>query len=143
EKQISWILTLASSFVCTFVSIPYFIMFWKSGWDMSRLSTDSFIHTTITCFFISYLALDLLLGSVYYRNRITILTGWIHHPLYICILFWLLRWRSASFFTANCLLELPTLILALGSMRGNLRCDILFAFTFFILRLVFHASMIV
>ncbi|KAI9478744.1 MAG: hypothetical protein EXX96DRAFT_258326 [Benjaminiella poitrasii] len=143
DKQTSWILTLASSFVCTFVSIPHFYMFWKSGWDMNRLSTDSPWHTAIACFFISYLVLDLSLGSLYYRNRITVLTGWIHHPLYIGILFWLLRWRSASFFTANCLLELPTLILALGSMKEKLRCDILFAFTFFMLRLVFHACMIV
>jgi hypothetical protein len=143
DKQISWILTFASSLVCTVVSIPFFILFWRSGWDMNQLSTDSNMHTAMVCFFISYLVLDLSLGSIYYRSRITLLTGWIHHPLYIGILFWLLRSRSSSFFSTNCLLELPTLLLALGSFKDKWRCDFLFATTFFVLRLVFHAYMIV
>lgn len=143
DKEKSWILTFASSLVCTIVSIPYFLNFWRSGWDMKQLSTDSNWHTAIVCFFISYLILDLSLGSIYYRNRITLVTGWIHHPLYIGILVWLLRCKSSSFFSANCLLELPTLLLALGSFRDHWRCDLLFAFTFFVLRLVFHAYMII
>ncbi|CAO0802646.1 unnamed protein product [Mucor circinelloides] len=142
DKQISWILTFASSLVCTVVSVPYFIQFWMSGWDMSRLGTDSNWHTALVCFFISYLVLDLSLGSIYYRNRITVLTGWIHHPLYIGILFWLLRCRSSSFFSTNCILELPTLLLAIGSFKDRWRCDLLFAASFFVLRLVFHAYMI-
>ncbi|CAO3623966.1 unnamed protein product [Mucor fragilis] len=142
DKQISWILTFASSLVCTVVSVPYFVQFWQSGWDMARLGTDSNGHTAMVCFFISYLVLDLSLGSVYYRSRITVLTGWIHHPLYIGILFWLLRCRSSSFFSTNCILELPTLLLALGSFKDRWRCDLLFAASFFVLRLVFHAYMI-
>ncbi|KAI8082561.1 uncharacterized protein B0P05DRAFT_57089 [Gilbertella persicaria] len=143
DKQISWILTFASSLVCTVVSIPYFIQFWLSGWDMTQLGTDSNLHIAMVCFFISYLVLDLSLGSVYYKSRITVLTGWVHHPLYICILFWLLRCQSSSFFSTNGLLELPTLILALGSFRDRWRCDLLFAASFFMLRLVFHTYMIV
>jgi hypothetical protein len=143
DKQISWLLTFASSLVCTVVSIPHFMSFWKSGWDMNLLSVDSNFHTALICFFISYLMLDLTLGSIYYRHRITVLTGWVHHLLYICILFWLLKSRSSSFFSASCLLELPTLLLALGSFRDHWRCDLLFATTFFVLRLVFHAHMII
>lgn len=143
DKQVSWILTFASSLVCTVVSIPYFLSFWKSGWDMNLLSMDSNFHTAMVCFFISYLVLDLFLGSIYYRQRITVLTGWIHHPLYICILFWLLKSRSSSFFSTSCLLELPTLLLALGSFSDQWRCDLLFASTFFVLRIVFHTNMIV
>ncbi|RCI07284.1 hypothetical protein CU098_014018 [Rhizopus stolonifer] len=125
DKQVSWILTFASSLVCTVVSIPYFLSFWKSGWDMNLLSMDSNFHTAMVCFFISYLVLDLFLGSIYYRQRITVLTGWIHHPL------------------TSCLLELPTLLLALGSFSDQWRCDLLFASTFFVLRIVFHTNMIV
>ncbi|KAI8987726.1 hypothetical protein BDF20DRAFT_851910 [Mycotypha africana] len=142
DKQISWILTFASSLVCTVVSIPYFAQFCLHDFDMNLLSTDSNLHIAMVCFFISYLTLDLSLGSLYYKDRITVLTGWVHHPLYIGILFWLLRCRSSSFFTTSCLLELPTLILALGSFRERWRCDLLFASTFFVLRLVFHSYMI-
>ncbi|OBZ82870.1 hypothetical protein A0J61_09080 [Choanephora cucurbitarum] len=143
EKQVSWILTLASSFVCTVVSIPYFVRFWLSGWDMASLQVESDYHSAVACFFISYLVLDLTLGSIYYVKQITILTGWIHHPLYIYILSWLIRCQSSSFFTTNCILELPTLVLALGSMQKRWRCDILFAVSFFVLRLVFHSYMII
>lgn len=143
DKQISRILTFASSLVCTMASIPYFISFWKSGWNMDQLGTDSNYHTAIVCFFISYLILDLALGSIYYNNKITLLTSWIHHSLYICISFWLLQSKSSSFFSTTGILELPTLLLALGSFRERWRCDLLFAFTFFVLNLVFHAYMIV
>lgn len=143
DKQISWILTFTSSLVCTVISIPHFFFFWRSGWDMNLLSFDSNFHISMVCFFISYLVLDLSLGSIYYRHRITVLTGWIHHPLYTGILLWLLKSRSSSFFSASCLLELPTLLLAIGSIRNQWRCDFLFASTFFVLRLVFHSYMII
>ncbi|KAI8067183.1 hypothetical protein BC940DRAFT_367804 [Gongronella butleri] len=143
EKQISWLLTFASSVVCTAVSMPYYVRFWRSGWDMQLLGVDAQVHTGLACFFMTYLILDLVLGSMYYRRRITIATGWIHHSIYIVILFWLMRCRSTSFFTVNAILELPTVILALGSMRASWRSDFLFASTFFALRLVYHAWMIV
>ncbi|RCH96662.1 hypothetical protein CU097_004378 [Rhizopus azygosporus] len=110
---------------------------------MNLLSFDSNFHISMVCFFISYLVLDLSLGSIYYRHRITVLTGWIHHPLYIGVFLWLLKSRSSSFFSVSCLLELPTLLLAIGSIRDQWRCDFLFASTFFALRLVFHSYMII
>ncbi|KAI8372845.1 uncharacterized protein BYT42DRAFT_547887 [Radiomyces spectabilis] len=142
EKQVSWLLTFASSFVCTFASIPYFWRFWYSGWDMRYVQGQTNFDMALVCFFISYLVLDLSLGSLYYKNRITVATGYVHHTLYVIILFWLMRQRSASFFVVNSLLELPTLILAVGSLKQKWRCDFLFAFTFFLLRLVFHGWMI-
>ncbi|KAI8078875.1 uncharacterized protein BX664DRAFT_250014, partial [Halteromyces radiatus] len=143
EKQISWLLTFASSVVCTVVSLPHYVRFWRSGWDMQLLGLESTAHTSLACFFMTYLVMDLTLGSMYYKSRITIATGWIHHSIYIVILFWLMRCRSTSFFTVNAILELPTVILALGSMRASWRSDVLFGFSFFVLRLVYHACMIV
>ncbi|KAI9278704.1 hypothetical protein BDA99DRAFT_554319 [Phascolomyces articulosus] len=143
EKQISWLLTFASSLVCTLISVPCFIQFWLSGWNIRMLGIESTWHTASVCFFISYLILDLSFGSIYYRRRITFLTGWFHHTLYIFFLLWFLRMRTASFFCTAAILELPTLILAAGSLSKAWRCDFLFASTFFFLRLVLHAWMIV
>lgn len=140
-KQTSWILTLISSLVCTLVSIPFVIQFLHSKLDMRLLDTDSKLHTAFTCFFISYLILDLSLGSIYYRERVTIMTGWIHHLFYIAVLFWFLRLQISSLFTVASILELPTVILAIGSMDHELRSDLLFGSTFFLLRLVAHAWM--
>lgn len=142
EKQISWLLTFASSLVCTIISMPCFYRFIASGGDMRLLGIEEGWQTAMVCFFITYLALDLSLGSIYYRRRITVLTGWFHHTLYIFVLTWFLRMRTASFFCTAAILELPTLILAIGSLCKSLRCDILFATSFFLLRLVFHVWMI-
>lgn len=143
EKQLSWFLTFVSSLICTLVSIPFVVQFFYHGLDMTLLFTDSVFHTGFICFFISYLILDLVLGSIYYRQRIKLVTGWIHHLFYIVTLFWLLRLKIASLFTVASILELPTLILAVGSMKHEWRSDYLFGLTFFVLRLVAHAWMMV
>ncbi|KAI8388551.1 uncharacterized protein BYT42DRAFT_560471 [Radiomyces spectabilis] len=142
EKQVSWLLTLASSLVCTLMGLPNFYYFWRSGWDLLLFDHDSVAQTALVCFFIVYLVLDLSLGSVFYRRRITILTGWVHHTAYIVILLWFLHRRISSFFAMASILELPTLILAIGSLKKKWRSDLLFAASFFLLRLVLHICMI-
>ncbi|ORZ05620.1 hypothetical protein BCR42DRAFT_337724 [Absidia repens] len=142
EKQISWLLTLASSVMCTLISLPHIYQFFRSGWDMQQISADSPLHTALTCFFITYLILDLGLGLIYYASRVTLATGWIHHTLYTAVLFWLMRCRSSSFFTTNAILELPTVILAVGAIYPRWRCDWLFATAFFFLRIIYHMALI-
>ncbi|KAI8373376.1 hypothetical protein EDC96DRAFT_36965 [Choanephora cucurbitarum] len=143
EKQTSWILTLISSLICTVVSIPFVIQFFCADLNMQLLSTDSQFHTAFVCFFITYLILDLVLGCIYYRKRITLMTGWIHHLFYIVLLTCFMRLQISSLFTVSSILELPTLILAAGSMVHEWRSDLLFGTTFFVLRLVAHAWMMV
>lgn len=143
EKQTSWFLTLLSSLVCTIVSIPFVIQFFYSDLDMQLLGIDNRFHSGFICFFITYLILDLVLGSFFYRSRITLMTGWVHHIFYILTLSCFLRLQISSLFTVASILELPTLILAAGSMVHEWRSDFLFGSTFFILRLVAHAWMMV
>lgn len=143
EKQTSWILTLMSSLICTIVSIPFVIQFFCADLNMQLLATDNRFHTAFVCFFITYLILDLTLGCVYYRKRITLMTGWIHHLFYITLLICFMRLQISSLFTVSSILELPTLILAAGSMVHEWRSDLLFGTSFFVLRLVAHAWMMV
>lgn len=143
EKQTSWVLTLISSCICTVLSTPFVIQFMFSDFDMQLLGLDNEFHTGFICFFISYLILDLGLGSIYYRKRITLITGWVHHIFYIILLFWFLRLKISSLFTVTSILELPTFILAAGSIVHEWRSDVLFGSTFFILRLVAHAWMMI
>ncbi|KAI9310722.1 hypothetical protein BX666DRAFT_2032658 [Dichotomocladium elegans] len=142
KKQISWLLTFASSLVCTLISVPCFYDFWISGGDIRLLAIEQRWHTAACCFFMAYLVLDLGLGSLYYRDRITFWTGWFHHCLYIFILIWFMRWKTSSFFCTAAILELPTLVLAAGSLNAAWRSDFMFASSFFLLRLVLHARMI-
>lgn len=83
--------------------------------------------------------MDLSLGMIYYRNKIGLLTGWIHHITYIIVLIWAISNQFCSIFIMMCILEVPTFLLALGSMRVRLRRDALFAASFVLTRILFHA----
>ncbi|KAI9299705.1 hypothetical protein BJ944DRAFT_274004 [Cunninghamella echinulata] len=141
-KQLSWILTGVSSLVCSIASLPRMYRFWKSGYDMYWLALNSNNDIALVCFFQIYLFLDLALGYRYYKKQIRWVTGWFHHSMYLILLCWFLKKRIASFFVTAAILELPTLILSIGSLYPKYRSDHLFAISFFILRLVFHTSMI-
>ncbi|ORX55734.1 hypothetical protein DM01DRAFT_1335127 [Hesseltinella vesiculosa] len=142
EKQRSWILTLVTSLVCSIVSLPSMVRFCLSGFDMYWLYQNGPKDIALVCFFQTYLILDLYLGYHYYRARISWLTGWAHHCFYLGFLTYLLAYRQSSFFVVAAILEVPTFILALGSVNPAWRSDRLFGLTFFALRLVFHACMI-
>ncbi|KAG2182335.1 hypothetical protein INT43_007265 [Umbelopsis isabellina] len=142
EKQVSWLLTFMSSAGLTLASIPRFYNFWRSGWDIRSFQVDNTFDTMILCYFVTYLILDLTLGSIYYKGQINLLTGWIHHSVYTFMTVYFLCHRLGGFFVVASILELPTLIMALGCLWSNLRSDYLFASTFFSFRLVFHAFMI-
>ncbi|KAH8556375.1 hypothetical protein BGW37DRAFT_412066, partial [Umbelopsis sp. PMI_123] len=142
DKQVSWLLTFMSSSGLTLASIPRFYRFWKSGWNIQSFQVDHTLDTLVLCYFVSYLILDLSLGSIYYKSQINFLTGWVHHSVYTVITVYFLRYRLGGFFTVASILEMPTLIIAFGSLRPRFRSDYLFAGTFFAFRLVFHAFMI-
>ncbi|CAO3592281.1 unnamed protein product [Absidia cylindrospora] len=109
---------------------------------MQWLTQNTSKDIALVCFFQVYLALDLCLGQRYYRQRITWVTGWLHHSIYLILLTWFLYCRIPSFFVCASVLEFPTLILALGALHPPWRSDRMFAFTFFALRLVLHTFMI-
>ncbi|ORX54125.1 hypothetical protein DM01DRAFT_1335979 [Hesseltinella vesiculosa] len=77
-----------------------------------------------------------------YPDKIEILTGWIHHLTYLALLTWVVQQGYSSVFVTMCVLETPTFFLALGSVHRPLRMDYVFASTFFLTRILFHAYMI-
>ncbi|KAI8070934.1 hypothetical protein BC940DRAFT_270381 [Gongronella butleri] len=142
EKQTSWILTWTASLVCSIASLPSVYRFCASGFDLVWLTQNTPNDISMVCFFQAYLALDLYYGWRFYRSRVSWVTGWLHHGFYLVFLVWLLAMRLSSFFVVASILEVPTLILATGSIVPQWRSDRLFALTFFCLRLVFHTWMI-
>ncbi|KAF7798761.1 hypothetical protein EIP86_009986 [Pleurotus ostreatoroseus] len=82
---------------------------------------------------------DLAIGSLHYRGSISMLTGWIHHTVYIFLITFVVLPRNfAPLFALCCVLELPTFLLALGNLVPRLRSDYLFAAVFFLTRIVMH-----
>ncbi len=92
---------------------------------------------------------DIVIGLVFYRSQIGFLTGWVHHIVYV----WMMIGCTTGYgifvtsvvYSPNFVLvlveELPTFLLALGSIFPSLRTDLGFGVTFFALRLVYHVFM--
>ncbi|RUS12719.1 hypothetical protein BC937DRAFT_87192 [Endogone sp. FLAS-F59071] len=142
DKQRAYLLTAVSSTITTSGALNILYRFWRSGWDLSALSYESPIWFSLTVFFQTFLVVDLAVGLVYYRKRIDPLTGWTHHIIYYFTLWWVMSCRLTQLFGIMCLLEAPTLALALGSINPKWRKDMVFASLFVSTRLVFHGFML-
>jgi hypothetical protein len=150
ERQRAYVLSLLSSFVMSMGSLPYVyqVLFQQRGnlhlllVDSAHPNVLSLVSVALTTFFMTFLCLDLLVGWIHYRSKIDMLTGWVHHITYFCVLTWGLKQHYTGIFTAMCLLEVPTFLLALGSLHRPWRRDYLFASAFLSTRILFHSFMI-
>jgi hypothetical protein len=90
--------------------------------------------------------LDLVFGLIFYPQYLGLLTAYVHHTLYIWMMN-LVAFGNGIFFTAPyhstgfvivTIEELPTFLLALGSIFPSLRTDLGFGITFFFTRIAYH-----
>jgi hypothetical protein len=102
------------------------------------LSEDFWSRSIMMGFFV-YLASDLVVGSIDYRNQITIVMGWIHHTFYILLTFWLLERHIPVAFCILGILEAPTASIALGQCFQAWNNDTLTGVLFVLTRIVLHA----
>jgi len=137
-KQLSWILTTVASACMTLVSIPFMWDYLLSGGDVKRVRTLSTLTYTTTRFFQAYLVSDLMMGAVYYRSQVSLVTGWIHHILYVFIIQVTINRAWTQIFCLCALMELPTFLLAISSLYPRLRSNIAFAVAFFVTRILLH-----
>jgi hypothetical protein len=72
-----------------------------------------------------------------YRSEIGLLSGWMHHTVYVLILSWVVRSGCTAGFMVFSPAELPTFILALGSVHKPWRLDLPMGLTFFATRIVY------
>jgi hypothetical protein len=156
EKRLAWIISLFTSFVMTILGaiylaakLPIFedmFLFGETASEIFHERTSNF--SAMTCLFFAIAnILDLSLGFIYYRKQLGLLTAYIHHSVFIWIMyacttgngiFITIRPFSGTF--CICLIEeLPTFLLALGSMFPLFRTDYGFGLTFFLLRILYHA----
>lgn len=137
ERQRAYVLTLLSSTIMSIYSLPLAWQLWNGGF--SRLLTPTPYTLAATTFFIIFLITDLIAGALFYKSQVQLLSGWIHHLGYIVVLSWILvRTPYCGIFGAMCILEWPTVALALGSIDKRLRHDYIFAALFVSTRIMFH-----
>jgi hypothetical protein len=137
-KQLSWILTTVVSATMTLVSIPFVWDYVASGGDVKSIRTLSPLTYTTSRIFQAYLVSDLMMGAIYYRSQVGLLTGWIHHIVYMFIVQIAIKRAWTQIFCLCALMELPTFLLAISSLYPRLRSNVAFAVSFFVTRILLH-----
>jgi hypothetical protein len=156
QKRFAWLISLLNSFVMMIlgfvylsVKIPVLEGLFAYGDEAVQIfheQTSNFTALTCLWFGIANI-IDLVIGTIYYRKQLGALTAYIHHSAFIWIMlacttgngiFMTMRPFSGTF--AVCLIEeLPTFLLALGSIFPACRSDYGFGLSFFVLRILYHA----
>ena len=138
RKQINNTLSCISSFTLSilgiFINLEY-IGIYKCNIEVDILTTNAVL------WFMSYLIMDLILGSMFYREHMDILLGYIHHTIYFTLCFSYLYTKTHEKAALFLLEEIPTFLLNLGKTNATLRKDTLFGFTFFFTRIIYHIAM--
>ena len=144
RKQRAWILTLAvSTLFGLFIGPLYVYRFSLALFSDApaasigrMLGAESWLDTFCASFMVVFLALDLSIGQVDYRDLIQLDTGYIHHAVYLPIYLFMLHFRLTPLLLLGACCELPTFIMALGILFPSLRQDLGFGVTFFFTRIV-------
>lgn len=93
---------------------------------------------------------DLGFGILHYREHLKVGTGYIHHTVYIWIVYFSITGNGgicscrpfAPMLSIAFVEELPTFVLALGSINEKFRNDYLFGISFFILRVLYNTFLL-
>ncbi|KAL4063891.1 hypothetical protein J3A83DRAFT_4378565 [Scleroderma citrinum] len=140
-KQRSWILTTISSAIMSIASLPLAWDFLSSSFDLMSVQRSNMWTYCASRFFQAYLIADITLGLMHYRSKVNILTGWIHHSVYVFIVEYSIRKNWSYIFCLCAVMEIPTFVLASASLNPRLRSDTLFAITFFSTRIALHLAL--
>eukprot|EP01034_Spumella_vulgaris_P029790 gene29790-36890_t len=82
--------------------------------------------------------MDLTLGMTNYRKFLDPLSSVAHHTFYIGLVTFYLTNRFSRGFMLGLVMEIPTFVLALGSVWKCYRSDLLFGVAFLLTRLVYN-----
>lgn len=139
EKGKSWIVMMLSSTVLSlFGCRACYITEINNLWSLDHIYGEDFISRCVLLFFVATNVTDLALGIFYYRNFLDPLTAIFHHVFYLSFMAVLLAHHYSRGFILCFFMEIPTSILAAGSVFKECRSDVGFGVTFLICRLIFN-----
>lgn len=144
EKRTSWVLSLIVSMTEVFLCVPvvYDLFVSNQGQTSPFVYRDNNFSRFAVTIFIAFMIMDLVVGNIFYPKQIDFLSGYFHHTFYLVLLSYALKYQFSNCFLVFLPLELPTAILALGSVYSFLRSDALFGVSFFLTRICYHAYLL-
>ncbi|KAH0828827.1 hypothetical protein J3R83DRAFT_3296 [Lanmaoa asiatica] len=140
-KQRSWVLTTLSSAAMSLFSLPLVVQYASAGGQLKHVTIPLVATDSVGRFFQAYLIVDLTMGMLFYRSKVNLLTGWIHHSVYVFIVEYAIQESWSRIFCLCAIMEIPTFVLALGSILPHFRSDVFFALCFFTTRIALHLAL--
>jgi hypothetical protein len=137
EKQKAYILSLKTAILMIVIGIIYNI-----NYSLNLQLDLEFTGILSVLYFTSYLIMDLAIGIFEYKDYIDILSGYIHHIMYILINCITLYYNIFDKYLLFMISELPSLILNLGCIEKSYRNNYLFGSTFFVTRILYHSFLV-
>lgn len=158
-KKLAWAVSLCNSFIMMNLGSIYLAVrapkirgLFSYGYEYNNLAEvfhdNPSNFTTLTCLWFALANIfDLLFGFIHYRKYIDPLTGFVHHAVFIWLcfacttgngVFFTIRKPFASSFLLCLIEEVPTFLLALGTLFPFFRTNNGFGLSFFLLRIVYH-----
>ena len=156
-KKMAWVVTMVSALFATVCSAIYLLVRVPQFGGFFLLRPDKAIFygvdnvSAIVCLWIAMAnTTDLIFGFLCYAKYLDPLTAYVHHTLYIWMMptcttgngGFLIVEKFAPAFVFGLIEELPTFILAFGYIFPAFRTDLGFGLTFLVLRIGFHAYML-
>lgn len=139
-KSKSWIISMLTSPILSIFGLYYATMAtYKSLWTIEYIYSENVITRAIIIFFTASNVMDLAVGVFYYPKHLDILMSYFHHLFYTAFMAVILFSNYSRGFVICFCMELPTFILALGTVYDSLRNDKLFGISFFFTRILFNA----
>ncbi|ORY28305.1 hypothetical protein BCR39DRAFT_535393 [Naematelia encephala] len=147
EKQRAYILSTISATTMSIISVPFVWTYIVYGLqEVLKAGGEGWMYVlgkVGVVFFATYLTSDLLVGYFKYRSQVGLLTGWVHHICYIALMIHLVNSSQSPIFLIAGIMEVPTLDLAVSNLFPSIRNDERFLVTFFLLRILFHAILLI
>ena len=131
----SWLIQILISSTMSVVAFPFFLKSINEFEDVMYRETG--LYRRYTLFFVTATFMDLLVGSIEYPDYLDLFSGWFHHLLFIFISSYPLHYATCGSFVILTITEVPSFIIALGTIVPKLRSDYLFGSSFFVLRILY------
>lgn len=153
-KRMAWVITSFNAFIMSALGIHYLIYVLPKVKNFFAMPPENIAifegrndFAVLMCLWFALVnVFDIGVGLVFYRKYLGLLTAYIHHSVFIWIMFacttgnglFMTVTPFSPSFSVLMIEELPTFVLAIGSLFPSLRSDLGFGLTFFIFRLCYH-----
>ena len=81
------------------------------GWDGTRVFSNTWTGQFAVKNFAAFMVLDITFGLLHYPEHVDLLAGWIHHTIYLMLVWRLSSWGVPCIFQVFAFDEIPTFIL--------------------------------